>query len=106
MANKDDLTKSTKDLINNEKNKKIKKEPIHKISDKDKIKELQNEIEDLKKQRLIDLANIDNKRKQYETDFVERQKYAVSSFIKNLLPAFDMFSSTLNSSNVSPELKN
>ena len=105
MNNSDDKkTQETKDYLDEKKVKKVEKK--NKLNDKDKIENLKNKILNLKNQRLIDLANLDNQRKQYEKNFLENQKYALSSFIKNLLPSFDMLSLALNSKNVSPEVQN
>ncbi|NQX83773.1 MAG: nucleotide exchange factor GrpE, partial [Mycoplasmataceae bacterium] len=102
-----DDAKSNKQRLKAEKKADKKEEAnFKKLSSQEKIDFLQEKIKKMKSDRIIELANLDNARKQYEKDFIDRQKYAVGSFAKDILPALDTFSMALSSKNVSDEIRN
>lgn len=65
-----------------------------------------NLIKDLKNKNLKLLADMENLRKIQQEENKEFEKYALSSFLKDLIPLIDMISNTLAIKNVSEDVKN
>lgn len=78
------------------KEKTVKKEK--KVSDKDKIKELEEKIKQLNSDNLRLLAEFENYRKRKEKEFQEAREKAVISFVEDILPSIDNFEMSLKMS--------
>jgi len=98
IKNKDSFIEEESETTNEEIEKNNEEEVENTSINKEEI--------DFKSKYIELLANIENMRKRSEQERSELIKYRASSFIKDMLPGLDMLEASINSKNVSDEVKN
>jgi molecular chaperone GrpE len=98
--NKNNENSQQKDIefdekIKKEKHDKENKKKEKKLSKNDKIKELEQQVEELKNDNLRCRADFENFRKRKEKELNETREKAVVNFVLDILPSIDNFESSL-----------
>ncbi len=89
------MTKDLKNKVAEAAKKVASKTKKETISDSEKVKELENQVIELKNDYLRSVADFDNYRKRMEIERMEIRDKAIIGFVNDILPAIDNFEMSL-----------